>query len=170
METRDYSGAGLSRCASIPKRPAPDPSGKRRQCSRRGPIRSTVGARTGFPGAMRSWEAVRLPEDEAAAAGAGYAGTAGAAAGLPASRFGLLRESYRPAGSRSPVRTVPSKATGRLRRGVRNGLEGEKMLRRIGACVPGDFAHCRRTRRREAAGLDGPEVSGGVPAGEGAAR
>ena len=70
METRGFFHAGLNACESIPKRPFPNPSGKRKQSPQLDRAKSSIRIRSGFSGACPPPKAGYLREDEAAAVGA----------------------------------------------------------------------------------------------------
>ena len=170
METRGFHDHGLKRCGSILKRPFRNPSGKRRQWSQSGRVRNAVEARAGFPEGVTPGEAACFLVAEVPAAGAGRSLRHEEAACLPALRFGRLHESDCLAASHPLARSSASKTAARFGRGLRKVRERENLLRRIGADLPNDSLDCGRTRRKDADGLDGLDMSGRTPADEGAAR
>ena len=170
METQGFSDHGLNRCGSILKRPIRNPPGKRRQCRQPARVGNALKARSGFPEGMRPREAACLLVDEVPAVGAGRRLRHGEATCLPTLRFGCLRESDCLVDSPPLVRSSASKTAGKVGWSVQKVRDRENMLRRIGADLLNDSPNCARTRRKDAVGLDGLDVSGGTPADKEAAR
>lgn len=71
METRTFSGAGLTARASAPESSSPNPSGQRKQLPEPDRARSPAGNFPGFLKGMRPEEAVPLLHGRVAAAGVG---------------------------------------------------------------------------------------------------